>query len=338
MEASPGDFVAIDEEEAVVLEEEVTEMQVAVSEASAAEFFEEVDELFGELQVIGGDAGVVVVLVEVLIEGDGGFEGFEDDGVAFCAGDGESEEGGDGAWGGDGGFLEPLESLEFHEGSRSTEESGEAVAEASARVEFEEVGFIRALESPDLSIGEVFDEFPGVWEISEGLFEFVWVHRLQCNKVRGLSRSEEFVASEGPEEEEGGSEGDEDPADGAALLGLLDKLEFSALPDGLSSAFQFAFATCGVFDFYGGRTGGRGEECDLGLGEFEFERREGACEGYAGLVGLRGEGVWCSDDGDSMEDEPGGKDDEGGGNGIRDGRDAAGNAHGRIVRESQRGG
>jgi hypothetical protein len=234
-----------------------------MSEAGAAEFFEQVDELFSELLVVGDGLGVEREVVEVLVQLDGRLDAFEDDGVAFDAGDGEAEEAGDGAGRGDGGFLEPLEALKLHEGFGPTDPTAEAVAEGAAGVEFEVVGLGGALESPDLAIGAVLDEFPGAWEVSQSLFEFICRHGSQFSRRRGLSRGPELVAGGSPKDEQGGAESDKYAADGAALGGLMDALGLVAMPDGLAGEFHFAFAAGGVFEVNGGRLGGGGEEGDL---------------------------------------------------------------------------
>jgi len=130
------DGVAIEEMELVVVEEEVAEVEVGVAEFGFAEFFEEVDELLGEVAMIGKFLRVDFEFVEVFVELEGGLDAFEDDGVALDASDFEAHEGGDSARGGNLGALEPLEALEFAHGGAAAETAAEPVAKAGGGIEF----------------------------------------------------------------------------------------------------------------------------------------------------------------------------------------------------------
>jgi len=81
------DGVAIEEVELVVVEEEIAEVEVGVAEFGFAEFFEQVDELLGEVAMIIQGLGVDFEAIEVFVELDGGLDAFEDKGVAFDVAD-----------------------------------------------------------------------------------------------------------------------------------------------------------------------------------------------------------------------------------------------------------
>ena len=142
-----------------------------MAQFSSAEFFEEVDELLGEVAVVRERLGVELEAVEVFVELNGRLDAFEDDGVAFFISDFKADEGCDGARCGNLCALEKLEAVEFAHGGAAAETAAEPVAEAGDGVEFQVIGFAVEFEAPDLTIGAVFDEFAGVGQIEECLFE-----------------------------------------------------------------------------------------------------------------------------------------------------------------------
>jgi hypothetical protein len=171
MQAVGAHGVTVEEKKVAVLHEKVAQMQVGVAEAGFAEVVDKGANLFGEMAMLGERAAGLLLLSEVMIELNGGFDGVKNDDVAESAVERESEHDGDGAGSGNVRFLQSLQAREFSHGGAAAEESAEAVAWAALGIEFQKIGFAGVLEAPDLAIAAVFDELADLWQIAKGGFQ-----------------------------------------------------------------------------------------------------------------------------------------------------------------------
>jgi hypothetical protein len=189
-QAGAVDGVAIEEMEFIVVEKEVAQVEVGVTELGAAEFFQEINELLGEVVMIGQRLGVELEAIQMLVELDGGLDAFEDDGVAFAVADFEAHEGGDGARGRNLGALEQPKALEFAHGGASAETAADPVAKTRRWIKFQVIRFAGEFKAPDLAVGAVLDELAMGGQVKKSLLEVGGGHGLMIRAVQRIVEGE----------------------------------------------------------------------------------------------------------------------------------------------------